>query len=383
MVRNRIESSDIEPTPDYPDIYLLPWLDCPREAYSFGKAHVTPLSELSAPNQQVAAKLLQIAGRYHQIGGQPVDPLIFWLGDSGPFSSSSNGLALREHLWCLALSMMAENHYNSPNDPAPVNWAHFEMYRQGYNPNGDHITLRIPRRDGTNTSMWRIDDLDFVAPLSAIPHHQTYLNYPLLESLAAGIGTKQEPYETILEALPFFVMGNRLSDTVPILYDLVWMGGAFERLLPMNGHGKTQMLVEGLDNVLAKRARARRTKCRKYNPQTRQVENMPCSWLERWAREFYAHRSEIHADPALSHTWGDREHCLIASIVFCLCVKSILEKNGVYSMTASDIAAMKTLEEEIMFYRTGKTTNEARDKLLHDRSKAELAYEIRQALAGR
>lgn len=169
----------------------------------------------------------------------------------------------------------------------------------------------------------------------------------LLDLLAGGITSTDELDERIHSALPFFLMANQLSEQMPPLFDLVWLGSAFERLFNVS-QGVGKQVGKDLNDLFSEypQTAAPTWKDFRGNDQTG-------SWIQRWAAEFYDHRSSIHLNPPLSNLWTSLEHGLIATVVFSLAVKRLLEQAGRYVLTDADRLNLLALNDQVRRDGTG------------------------------
>lgn len=171
---------------------------------------------------------------------------------------------------------------------------------------------------------------------------------PLLEQLVTGLGSEDDLDQQIHSALPFFLMANQLSEQLPLLFDLVWLGAAFERLFNLERSVGKQLGTE-LEDLFSEypQSAAPAWKDLRGNEQTG-------SWIKRWAAEFYDHRSAIHLNPPRSNVWTPLEHGLVASVVFELVVKRLLEQAGRFVPNERDQLELLAMDGRIRRDESGQ-----------------------------
>lgn len=345
------------PSPPTLTIYLLPWL-AHRDKIDFGCVSVAGTLWL-AFDQGTPAGLDELTAVYVNQAGYPCETSVMWFQNQdvvGNVTDSDVSL-LRAHAQVLGAAAIAENKYFD-NSVSPMTAAHFDAYFHRYQPGMTHMSLQRRRRDGPRGN-WPLTKVHFTVPAGAAIQGDLVINQPLLDALAAGIGSPDPLDERIQRSIGHFLDGNRLDDISEIHRDLIWLGAALENLLDISGPGIAKKLGQNLTALFDGYTLTPTS----WNDHKGQQQNGP--WLARWAEEFYDHRSAIHGRPARTSVWQPWEHGLIATVVWGLSVKLLLVDAGRYSLTDNDRTQIQALDERIA---TGSPV-QARwgDALLHAR----------------
>ena len=325
--------------------YALPWLRIPK-AITFGAVTVAPLGEVISEDDPRLATVTNILSTYRGLGGAPLSPALMWPTGSHPLELAEDGVTsvLAHRDWLSAAAIMG-NQYLSPLD-APFSDANADGFGQRFTVGTEHIALTKRRRDGQSVDGWPIATLATQMPLSANPAHQFDADLALLDAFAALPSRTDLLAEQLLEAIPLFNQANRLSERTTLVFDLVFLGGALERLFGISGPGVAEKLADGVSTLFDP-----------FHHETTNWQNLAVSsgrlhpdqgpWVKRWVREFYAHRSAIHGGTPHSSDWTNLWHGLIATEVFSLSAKVMFDRDGTRPLTASDASAANALDGRI------------------------------------
>ena len=217
------------------------------------------------------------------------------------------------------------------------------------------VDAKAEIRDG-----WPLAQSATQIPLAASPGHQFNADQSLLDAFATLVTPRSDLDQRIENALPFFVQANRLSERTPVQYDLVFLGAAFERMF-----GVHTRVTESLANAVAVLFAHYQQGSTNWHNRSLAGNLSPDSgpWVKRWVREFYAHRSSIHgAVPPHSNEWRQVWHGLLATEVFSLSVKVLLDQAGTRRMTETDSLAADALDARIEYLAGVASGDDATDK---------------------
>jgi hypothetical protein len=283
---------------------------------------------------------------YRGLGGVTLSPVVMWPTGTDPFELSRDDMdTVFAHRDWLSAGVLMGNEYCSPLDP-PFTDANADGYGQRFTIGTDHVGLIKRRRDGRANDIQRIADIVTQMPLSASPAHQFNADQSLLEAFAALPSRTDALAERIESALPLFTQANRLSERTTLAFDLVLFAAAFERLFDIHTP-VAESLADAVSTLFSSFTQGSSTW---QNLAVRSGRLIPDSgpWVKRWIREFYAHRSAIHgAAPPHSNDWPDLYHGLIATEVFTLSVKVLLDRDGTRSLSPEEVLATDALDDRV------------------------------------
>ncbi len=247
--------------------------------------------------------------------------------------------------WLSTAALMG-NEYLSPLD-APFTDANADAYGHRFTLGAEHVSLVKRRRYGQANDAWPIEKVATEMPLSANPSHQFNVDQSLLDVLAGLPARQDELAERILSAIPLFTQANRLSERTPLSFDLVLLGAALERLFEISSPRIGEKLADAVSKLFIGFTHGATTW---QNSAVVSGNLTPDQgpFIKRWAREFYSHRSAIHGGtPPHSKDWADLWHALIATEVFTLSVKVLLDAEGWRPMTDEEDLAADALDARI------------------------------------
>jgi len=172
-----------------------------------------------------------------------------WPSDSDPLHLSDDDVALvvAHRDWLSAAAIMG-NQYFSPPD-APFTDANADGFGQRFTLGTEHISLTKRRRHGQSVDAWPIAKISTQMPLSANPTHQFNTDQGLLDAFAALPLRCDDYAERLLEAIPLFNQANRLCERTAPFYDLVFLGGALERLYEISGPSIAEKLADAVGSL--------------------------------------------------------------------------------------------------------------------------------------
>ena len=320
-------------------VYLLPWLT-QHQRVDFGRVSVASKAWL-AHDQGVPAGLGELAAVYVNQSGYPCETSVMWFqgGDVvGAVNDRDLGV-LRAHAQVLGAAAIVENRYFD-SSVSLMTGAHFEAFFHRYQPGMTHMSLQRRRRDGSWASGWPLTTVRFTVPSGAAIRGDLVVNQPLLEALAAGIGSPDLLNQRIQRSIGHFLDGNRLDEADEIHRDLIWLGAALENLLNVS-----PPIAKNLGKALTDLFDADALTQTTWTDWKGRSQSGP--WLARWVEEFYDHRSAIHGQPARTTVWQPWEHGLIATIVWGLSIKLLLANAGRYSLADNDRIEIQALDERI------------------------------------
>jgi hypothetical protein len=253
------------------------------------------------------------------------------------------GVVFAHREWLSAAALMG-NEYCVPLDP-PFCDANADGYGQRFTIGTEHVGLVKRRRDGQNNDIQPIDKMVTAQPPSANPRHQFNVDQSLLDALAGLAARQDEVAERIRSSIPLFTQANQLSERSTPSSDLVLLAAALERLFEVS-RPIAQNLADAVATTFENFEQGSTTWDNRSLNGNLTADGGP--WAKRWAREFYAHRSAIHGGPA-PHTndWPDLRHALIATEVYGLSVKVLLDGDGTRAMTDADKLAADALDDRI------------------------------------
>jgi hypothetical protein len=331
-------------------LYLLPWLSA-QGAVRFGSVIVAPLDEAVAADDSRLETVYRIFGIYKGLGATQLRPTIMWPSTSDPLRLSDDDVALvvAHRDWLSAAAIMGDQYF-SPLD-APFTDANADGFGQRFTVGTEHLALTKRRRDGQSIDGWPIAKLSTQMPLSASPTYQFSPDQALLDAFAALASRDDDFAGRLLEAIPLFNQANRLSERTALSYDLVFLGGALERLYDVSGPGIAEKLADAV-STLFDRYHHGFTTWQNRAATSGKVRDDEGSWTKRWVREFYAHRSAIHGGSPHTSSWSDLWHGLLATEAFSLSVKVLLGDIGVRPMSDDDVLAAECFDERIQALTT-------------------------------
>jgi hypothetical protein len=338
-----------------PTLYFLPWCRL-RCRYIVGEIELSPVRSVAAPqgpNPSFAPSVVQGLQHFVDLDDAAVHEVTAvrlkggeWVGELTPESEQ----ALRE---CLAVACFAALACRDFEQDAGQ-WSNadcFQLY--AYELPSDPArteTLRVSRRDGI-VKVLAGYPAKYHRPVHTASADSIAIDVQLAQALAAfrdrAIGAgKQATWEQMLDAILVFNRANSDARYADPRDDWVMMSSAFQRLL-----GRP---TKALDD-----ATGTAQEFRGIIEEPANEVGADLNLIEEWLREFcrirgaFAHGRRLPGQP---QRWDYRSHLLSAAISFPLLVRFLLEKEGLYSRTITDRAALAALPE----FLQQRTQNTAR-----------------------
>ncbi len=222
------------------------------------------------------------------------------------------------------------------------NRENFQLVVQRFDRPDKGVTLRSTRRDGYRLnyflrSTYRVQR----------PHHLGEERSDLDEALLVALTRHQTApeHERLYEAVAGFNGANTDREEIPDKLELVMLCGAFERLLNCkSGTGKE--LAQRFASAFVPPNALLLGECERLKA-INQPDEGDSSVRELWMRKMFALRGRAAHGKAATQAkapWTLREHLLLASFAFPLCLKLILRDAGAYSLTEDDEDKIEAFE---------------------------------------
>lgn len=317
-------------------MYIFPWFPVEVES-TFGEVSIAPWDAELDADEAVRETVELIVGCYRLLGDQASRPTLMWRTGTDRLNVPQEDAELiSQHACQLMLACIAENEYFTGE---PITSAHLASYYVQFSPGELPFGMLMRRRDGHYLNRRRIDEMKITVPLAASVPSDVRAAPLFLDALVGYLGSSDPLALRITESIPFFLMANTLSELTPALYDVVFLGSAFERLFAIEMPGIAKKFSDHLADLFGSFPQSTAPTWTSFfgTPQN------GC-WLERWASEFYDHRSSIHPTPPRSNIWDIEMHALLGTVVYCLAVKLLLEQAGRYQLTAKDRLELTALD---------------------------------------
>lgn len=322
---------------------FMPWCRIDRE-YQIGEARIVPYRgrDIDRVDDCVLRRLERVLSTYRTIGGRPVDhaAIVFYGGH--PFGTDLGMEELESLYECVQLACFASlagRVFFTPE--APGNSDVFRLYVQRFQEDG-FVTIRTRRREGHTWSAWALDDIVMGVPPHVSPIRSVSIDQRLLDALVTSARRGDPGWGRWEHALSCFNQANTDSDAFS--YQVEWglVCSAFERLLDTASdyeaaaRGFAETMVPSRP-VLVRDAQRHLDRWRGPDAPIR---------LE-WLKEFYRVRGDFsHGRLATSQpmAWHWREHLTLAAIAFPLLVRRLLQRAGLYGLTAADTVMIDAFE---------------------------------------
>lgn len=163
----------------------------------------------------------------------------------------------------------------------------------------------------------------------------------LLTALEAASANAPPSWPRIAEAIRLFVGANTDSPGIDMHSELIDVVSAFNRLADQwDEKGTVQGLLHDLPAPSEMLRHPDGPKA--AEPRVRAAIEKGESIRAVWLKDAYILRSQFGhgrvVPPPYRSTWSEREHLLLAAVIFPLYIKAALEKEGLYTMTDEDVA---------------------------------------------
>jgi hypothetical protein len=343
-------------------LYLFPWYSIDQEI-SFGDVSIGPWDAVPIKDDDVRQTVEHIVESFRLFGDEVARPTLIWRTGSDRIDVPQEDAELLSQYACqLAFACIAENEYFSGE---PISSAHLASYYIQFAPGETPLGLAMRRRDGHYLNRRTIEEMKITVPLAASVPSTVEPQPTFLDALTTCCGSSDPLDLRIRDSLPFFLMANNLSELTPALYDVVFLGSAFERLFEIEMPGIAKKLADHLANLFGAFPHTSAPSWTDFRGRAQTGV-----WLERWVSEFYDYRSSIHPSPPRSNLWDVEMHALISTVIYSLAVKLLLEQAGRYQLTSKDILEMTALDgrlaidpHEGLAQRWHRATREAKAQL--------------------
>ncbi|HET7230457.1 MAG TPA: hypothetical protein VFJ16_10680 [Longimicrobium sp.] len=338
-----------------PMLAFLPWSTVSK-SLEFGRYRIVPVGvaldgEIPEVHQPALAPILQAYARPRPVD-QRSTPLIhredIGLTDDLSPDQIADYFAFRTRLAFAVLSarrFFTHRYANSDNAVLII---------QGFTPErAGGAVLQYRRRDGSTTVIVPPGNLSVPRP-----HHVDRceltrdLDAPLLAALETVAAREGEQWGRLEEAIRLFVGANTDAPSVDIHTELIDVVSAFSRLADAWDAKKT---VERFNEVLPSPAGATSPSegAKLTHPRIEQGLAKGRSVREIWLDDAYVLRSQFgHGRvqaPGYRSIWNEREHLLLAAVVFPLYVKMILASEGFYDLTDNDVMMNDAFDDLAVF----------------------------------
>lgn len=163
----------------------------------------------------------------------------------------------------------------------------------------------------------------------------------ILTALETASADAPQLWPRIAEAIRLFIRANTDSPDIDMHSELIDLVSAFSRLADQ---WEAKGTVQGLLRALPAPSEVFRPAYgpKASDPRVRAAIEKGESVRAVWLKDAYILRSQFgHGrvmPPPYRSAWSDREHLLLAAVLFPLYVKAVLEREGLYTMTAEDVA---------------------------------------------
>lgn len=220
----------------------------------------------------------------------------------------------------------------------------FSLYVQKFSDNPTFVAINTRRREGRTQDGWNLDEVTFTIPLQTATINKVELDEDLLPALISLRNTSSDDnWVRWQNAISCYNQANTDSNTVRYQIEWVLLCSAFEHLLQARTDARDVARrfseafppLEEINAIEAKRNSDR-------------WAGQNASLRYEWMREFYRLRGDFaHGrlqtqQPAV---WGPLEHIVLGSIAFPLVVRSLLSKEGHYTMSQNDANQIDAFEK--------------------------------------
>jgi len=330
-----------------PFMQFLPW--CPIDsAYEVGEIELVPYA-FGADTPGLAGtephQVRDILAAYRGIDGRPIPKSTLVRYGRRPILSDVSTEEMdvtRELVELACVSGLAQRNPFDPHE-CYCNADCFVWYAQRFQGKLSHIGVVHRRRVGELWDFRSLDRTTFSIPLHVSSIRKVSLDSSLLTGLLKfrESGGSDE-WGRWQNAISCFGQANTDSQNTSPQVESVLMCSAFQRLLDAQSKAKdvAQLFSESLkpwETILS--GNSERTSGRQKDG------NNPLRY--QWMSEFYRVRGDFahgKLQTLQPLAWTPQEHLVLASISFPLCMKSLLQQNGYYSLTDDDQVQIDAFE---------------------------------------
>ncbi len=330
-----------------PTLQFLPWCRL-KKPITAGQLRIipykdsTPPSELSSDDLKRVRKIL---ASYLTLEGYPIKEACLVGFDGRPFladlTDDEREIAYDIiDLVCFS-ALPKRDYYESIGSYS--NSSVFIMYQQRFEDSTEFICVTARRRDGRTSLSRPIEDAKFSEPVQSAGA-SIEIDEPLLAALIKFRDTSPAgTWSRWQEAITCFNQANSDADAFRYQVEWVLLCGALERLLDVR-RSKAEEVASEFQNALqpktpiwVKDSQARKSKSKDQGSSLRYE----------WMRQFYELRNDFAHGRTVTHkhsAWTVNEHLVLSAIAFPIVARSLLARNGNYTLTDGDIAQITAFE---------------------------------------
>jgi hypothetical protein len=336
-----------EPEPDPGErqtVCALPWLPL-DEPVRMGPLIFDHWSEVREQAPEPArGSADQLLATFYDVHGNQLDPVVCFFADGSPTARLENEARdrVRTHTLLLALAGIAENTYMHQAFE-PINAAHARRMFVNFHAARPEIYAVRRRREGWGQSQWRSSSLKMMKPLAAEARPSAAGTHPAMtlyrqqfvDSLAGCVETTDNVSKAVCQAVVPFLRANEMDEYGTVEQDIVWLVAVLEQLigvaLEINAGGRGFDLDVRVGEIFAGHwQRQELTDCR------------------RWLSDLGRKRNELHGRAAVNSGWQSWAHAILATELFPLTVKVLLEREGRYILDALDLLKIEAFPSQVM-----------------------------------
>lgn len=324
-------------------IILYPWLPLNRE-YIFDKFQLLPYVRGKSPageGSDIQEQLDNITTPYLLSPGEPIQKAAVMRIGSGSLIRDlveDDIEAAFEFTEILAVSGLSKrsffrwDYWNKDN---------FKVIIQRFT-DQEFISYESRRKDGSTTQGWPLESYQVLKPEHIHVKWCPNIDEDLLNSLlnARALDEWVDYWGGIL----YYNLSNTDNNEFDERLEVVLAIGAFESLLSTRGDGKA--LARKFEETMKPKTDLPINECQQLEGVLRFKKSATVRNI--WARDLYNLRSKLahvelgHKYPAV---WSTRNHLLLASYVFPLVLKCLLEKKGAYQFDGDDFLRINSFEK--------------------------------------
>ena len=346
-------------------VALLPWLRIP-EKILLGDVTFVPFNaeaDSSAGVRQFASQIGAMLQSYRDLKGNSVKKTtLAYLDPDRPFVLSDEDVhSINKAAQLLTLAALSCNEYFQ-FFPRNTNSSSFAVVCQNFKP-GDHgIAFRKRCRSGyIIDGGYDYADISISVPLACSELREVAFDLGLLNALGSVATGSDDLSRRVIDATFFFNYANRLSQELSAEQEVIFSAIAFEALLELkDGAYQLTQIIEGklagFGSVEASQSK------RACNSNFVRDDPKRAKWyLHRvWAYEFYQLRNCFAHGNSLSSqewTWSVDEHLVLASFLYPLLVKILLNHDGRYDLSDDDEAHLGAIDKLLDTESWGERTD--------------------------
>lgn len=227
------------------------------------------------------------------------------------------------------------------------------------------VGIRSRRRDGASRNIIPVPDYRARRP-DGVSVYRSRLDEDLLNSLLVAESSSGK-WAELIESIVSFNLANTDSTLVYEGTEAVLLISAFERLLGCR-NGREQELAEAFADAWSPSSDLDLQRCQRIpsNILSARFRNS-ATIRDVWVRDFFRLRGNLaHGmiNPRYPALWSLKEHLLLGTFLFPFVLKSLLVKEGIYSLTSWDKDLVDVFERLACehHFRGGSDTGDERDR---------------------